>query len=48
MQLIVVGRRNPSGHRLQALALAGTDQTGHIERAHAPTRRMTQMGEEGA
>ena len=42
VQLIVVGRSHPSRHRLQALALAGADQPGHIERAHAPARRVTQ------
>ena len=47
MQLILIGRRHPGGHRLQALALAGTDQACHIERAHAPTRRMTKGCEEG-
>ena len=47
MQLIVVGRSHPGGHRLQALALAGADQTGHIERAHAPAGRMTKRCEEG-
>jgi hypothetical protein len=45
MQLIVVGRRHPSGHRLQALALTRADQPGHIERAHAPTGRVMQVRE---
>jgi hypothetical protein len=46
MQLIVVGRSHPSGHRLQALALTGSNQPGPIKRAHAPARRMTEVREE--
>jgi hypothetical protein len=47
MQLIVVGRRHPGGHRLQAFALARADQPSDVERAHAPTGRMTKRFEEG-
>ena len=47
VQLIVVGGRHPSGDGLQALAFAGADQPGHIERAHAPASRMTKGCKEG-
>jgi hypothetical protein len=47
MQLIIVGGRYPRRHRLQAFALAGADQSGHIKRAHAPPGGVMQMGEEG-
>jgi hypothetical protein len=47
MQLVIVGRRHPGGHRLQALALTRPDQASDIERAHAPPGRMMKRGEEG-
>ncbi len=34
MQLVVIGRRQPLGHRLHALALARPDQARNIKRAH--------------
>jgi hypothetical protein len=45
MQLVIVGRSHPGGYRLQALALTGADQTGHIERTHAPAGWMTKRFE---
>lgn len=36
VQSIVAVRHQPGSHRLNALALAGTEQTAHIERAHLP------------
>ena len=47
MQLIVVGGRHPSRHRLQALAVPRPDQASHIERTHAPACRVTKGFEEG-
>lgn len=46
MQLVVVSRRHPGSHRLQALALAGADQSGQLERAHAPMGWVTKRFEE--
>ena len=47
MQLVIVGRSHAGGHWLQALALTGADQPGHIEWAHAPAGRVTKRVEEG-
>ena len=47
MQLVVVGGCETGGDRLQALALAGSDQARDIERAHAPAGRMAQMCQKG-
>ena len=46
VQLVVISRCQSGRDGLEALALAGADQPGHIKRAHAPTRRVTQMREE--
>jgi hypothetical protein len=36
VQGIVAWQAEPLGHGLDALALAGTDQAGHVERAQSP------------
>ncbi len=42
VQLITVRSRKPLRHRLNALAIAGTDQPRYVERAHLPPRLVTQ------
>jgi hypothetical protein len=42
VQLIIRAKRKPLCHRLNALALARTNQPGYIERAHLPPRLVTQ------
>jgi hypothetical protein len=46
MQLIIIGRSHPGGHRLQALALAGANQSRHIKRTHALACWVMQVVEE--
>ena len=41
-QLIMIPRRKPPRHRLNTLAIAGTDQTRHIKRTRLPPRFVTQ------
>jgi hypothetical protein len=42
IQLIVVSNRKLLRHRLNALAIARTDQTRHVERTHLTSRLVTQ------
>src|ERR1700735_4915195 len=42
MQLVVIARRKPLRHWLNALAIAGSDQPCHIKRTHSPPRFMAQ------
>src|SRR4051812_5455675 len=42
MQLIIFAKREPLGHRLNALAIARTDQSRHVERTHLSPRLVTQ------
>jgi len=42
VQLIVVAKRNPLRHRLNAFAIARTDQPRHVERTHLSPRLVTQ------
>ena len=42
VQLIIVARCKSLRHRLDALAIAGTDQSRHIKRAHLSPRLVTQ------
>src|SRR5713226_5319497 len=42
VQLIVVTKRKPLRHRLNALAIAGTDQPRHVEWTHLSPRLVTQ------
>jgi uncharacterized C2H2 Zn-finger protein len=42
VQLIIVTKRNPLCHRLNALAVARTDQSRHVERAHLSPCFVTQ------
>ena len=42
VQLIIIARRKPLRHRLNALAIAGTDQPRHVKRTHLPPRLVTQ------
>jgi hypothetical protein len=42
VQLIVITKCNPLRHRLNALAVARTDQSRHVERAHLSPRFVTQ------
>src|SRR5215467_1953294 len=42
MQLIACAERKPLGHRLNALAVAKTDQSRHVERAHLSPCFVTQ------
>src|SRR5450830_1174596 len=46
VQLIIVARRKSLRHRLNALAIAGTDQPRHIKRTHLSTRFVTQLLQE--
>ena len=46
VQLIIVTRRKPLRHRLNALAIAGTDQTRHIKWTHLLPRFVTQAIQE--
>jgi hypothetical protein len=40
VQAVVARQAQALGHGLDALALAGADQAGHVERAHRPARRV--------
>src|SRR5258707_2674097 len=42
MQLIIITRRKPLRHRLNALAIARPDQPRHVKRTHPSTRPMAQ------
>ena len=42
VQLIIIARCKPRRHRLDALAIAGTDQPRHVKRTHPPSRLVTQ------
>src|SRR4029077_8867529 len=42
VQLIIVASNKPLRHRLNALAIARTDQPRHVERTHSPTRLVPQ------
>src|SRR5258708_13607061 len=42
VQLITVAERKPLRHRLNALAIARTDQSRHVERTHPSPRLVTQ------
>src|SRR5262245_24364159 len=42
LQLIIITKRNPLRHRLNALAVARTDQSRHVERAHLSPCFVTQ------
>jgi hypothetical protein len=42
VQLIAFAEREPLSHRLDALAIARTDQPRHIERAHPAPRLVRQ------
>src|SRR5262249_9712186 len=42
VQLIVVATRNPLRHRLNALAIARTDQSSHVEWTHLSARLVPQ------
>ena len=42
VQLIIVAKRKPLRHRLNALAIARADQPRHVERAHLSPRLVTQ------
>src|ERR1700727_1061829 len=46
MQLVVIARRKPLRHWLNALAIAGSDQPCHIKRTHSPPRFMAQAIQE--
>src|SRR6202162_4028404 len=46
MQLIIIARRKPLRHWLNALAIAGSDQPCHIKRTHSPPRFMAQAIQE--
>jgi hypothetical protein len=46
MELVVIARRNRFGHRADTLAIARTDQPGHIKRAHPPPRLVSKLGQE--
>jgi hypothetical protein len=41
VQLIIFAKRKPLGHRLNALAIAGTDQSRHVQRTHLSSRLVT-------
>ena len=45
MEAIVCAEAEPFGHRLDALALARTDQAGDVERAHPLPRLVPEPGE---
>ena len=45
VQLIVFAKRKPLGHRLNALAIARTDQPRHVERTHLSPRLVTQSSQ---
>jgi hypothetical protein len=42
VQLIIFAKRKPLRHRLNAFAIARADQPRYVERAHLPSRFMTQ------
>ncbi len=44
---IVCSEAEPLGHRLNALAIAWSDQPGHVERAHPPARPVAEPRQEG-
>ena len=46
MQLVVIARRHPLGHRPDALAVARPDQPRHIERTHPPPRLVAKPSHE--
>jgi len=46
MQLIIVARRKPLCHWLNALAFTGPDQPRHVKRAHPPPRLVIQAIQE--
>src|SRR5260370_7740020 len=46
MQLIIVARREPLCHWLNALAIAGADQPRHVKGTHLPTGLVTQTIQE--
>src|SRR6516162_4827693 len=45
--MIVVTKRKPLRHRLNALAIARTDQPRHVERTHLSPRLVTQPNQKG-
>jgi hypothetical protein len=45
VQLIVVASCKPLRHRLNALAIARTDQSRYINRAHLPPRLVAQLSQ---
>src|SRR5882762_10483229 len=46
MQLVVIARRQSRRHRLDALAVAWTNQPRYIERTHAPSRLVSEPRQE--
>src|SRR5580700_9748099 len=46
VQPVVIARRDPLGHRADALAIARPDQPRHIERAHTPPRLVAEASNE--